>query len=51
LQQVKAEAERLFGRIEEARARSPLPPRPDKAGANALLMQVHLRILGLTEDP
>ncbi len=48
LDQVKAQAEALFGRIEEARARSPLPPRPDEAAANALIMEVHLRVLGLT---
>lgn len=48
LDQVKAQAEALFERIEEARARSPLPARPDEAAANALLMEMHLRILGLT---
>ncbi len=48
LDQVKQQAERLFGRIEEARARSPLPPSPDEAAANDLLMDVHLRVLGLT---
>lgn len=48
LDQVKAQAEALFGRIEEARARSPLPPYPDEAAANALIMQTHLRVLGLT---
>jgi predicted nucleotidyltransferase len=48
LDQVKAQAEALFGRIEEARARSPLPHRPDEAAANALIMEMHLRILGLT---
>ncbi|HEY3222063.1 MAG TPA: nucleotidyltransferase domain-containing protein [Gemmatimonadales bacterium] len=48
LAQVKAEAERLFGRIETARARSPLPERPDEAAANALLIDVHRRVLGLT---
>jgi uncharacterized protein len=45
LEQVKAEAEQLFGRIEDARARSPLPPRPDETAANALLMELHRRIL------
>ena len=48
LDQVKAQAEALFGRIEQARARSPLPPRPDEAAANALIMDMHLRVLGLT---
>jgi hypothetical protein len=47
LDQVKAQAEALFGRIDEARARSPLPPRPDEAAANELLMEVHSRVLGL----
>ncbi len=47
LDQVKTQAEALFGRIEAARARSPLPPRPDEAAANALLMDIHLRVLGL----
>lgn len=48
LDQVKKQAEHLFGRIEEARTRSPLPPRPDEAAANALIMEMHLRVLGLT---
>lgn len=47
LDQVKAQAEELFGRIEQARARSPLPSRPDEAAANALIIEMHLRILGL----
>src|SRR5947199_5461464 len=47
LEQVKAQAEMLFGRIEGARARSPLPPRPDGAAANDLLMEIHMRVLGL----
>jgi hypothetical protein len=47
LDQVKAEAERLFGGVEAARARSPLPPRPDEPAANALLMRIHQHILGL----
>lgn len=47
LDQVKAQAEALFGRIDEARARSPLPPRPDETSANALLMEMHSRVLGL----
>lgn len=49
LEQVKEQAERLFGRIEEARARSPLPPEPDVVAANALLMEMHRRVLGLTD--
>lgn len=48
LAQVKAQAEALFSRIEEARARSPLPTRPDEEAANALIMEMHLRVLGLT---
>jgi len=51
LDQVKAQAEQLFGRIEGARARSPLPPRPDEAAANALLMDIHARVLGLASIP
>src|SRR5437763_16888855 len=51
LEQVKEQAEQLFGRIEEARARSPLPPRPDETAANALLMDIHLRVLGLANGP
>jgi predicted nucleotidyltransferase len=49
LDQVKSQAEELFGRIEQARARSPLPPRPDEAAANALLMDIHVRVLGLAD--
>jgi len=48
LDQVKTQAAALFGRIAEARARSPLPVRPDEAAANALIMEIHLRVLGLT---
>ncbi len=51
LDQVKAQAETLFARIEETRARSPLPDRPDEAGANALLMNIHARVLGLPGSP
>ena len=47
LDQVKAQADKLFGRIEDTRARSPLPDSPDEAGANALLMTIHARVLGL----
>ena len=45
LEQVKAEAEMLFGRIEAARARSPLPERPDEPAANDLLTDIHMRVL------
>ena len=38
LDQVKAEAERLFAGVEVARAKSPLPPTPDAVAANDLLM-------------
>lgn len=47
LDQVKAEAARLFDGIEASRARSPLPLAPDERAAGELLMQLHLRILGL----
>jgi predicted nucleotidyltransferase len=47
LEEVKAQADKLFGRIDEARARSPLPARPDEAAANALLMNTHARVLRL----
>ncbi len=47
LAQVKAEAERLFGGIEASRARSPLPPQPDAKAAEALLLSLHLELLGL----
>jgi predicted nucleotidyltransferase len=45
LDQVKAEAERLFTVVDEARARSTLPVEPDTNAANALLMELHRRIL------
>lgn len=45
LEQVKAEAERLFVGIEEARQRSPLPPAPDRQGANGLLIELHRAML------
>lgn len=48
LEQVKAEAARLFGGIEVSRAKSPLPPGPDVSAANQLLVQLHLQLLGLT---
>jgi len=47
LDRVKSEAERLFAAVEASRARSPLPPAPDLAAANALLMQLHAEVLGL----
>ena len=47
LEQVKAEAERLFGEIEAARAASPLPAEPDAAAANALLVRLHEQVLGI----
>ncbi|HXJ29519.1 MAG TPA: nucleotidyltransferase domain-containing protein [Gemmatimonadales bacterium] len=50
LDQVKAQAERLFGGIEEARARSALPSQPDEAAANELLMELHRRVLGLSDE-
>lgn len=45
LDQVKAEAERLFAGIDAARERSPLKPAPDAGAANALLMELHRQIL------
>jgi uncharacterized protein len=47
LDQVKAEAERLIGGVEAARAGSPLPPKPDPEAANELLIDLHRRFLGL----
>jgi hypothetical protein len=47
LDQVKSEAERLFAGVEVARARSPLPPEPNAAAANELLIALHRRFLGL----
>jgi len=47
LDQVKAEAERLFAGIEEARAASSLPARPDERGANRLLMELHRQFLSV----
>ena len=46
LDQVKAEAERLFSDVEAARARSPLPPDPDVRAANELLITLHRQFLG-----
>lgn len=50
LDQVKAEAERLFAQVTQARERSPLPPQPDEAAANALLIEMHCRVLGLSRS-
>jgi hypothetical protein len=47
LDQVKAEAERLFAGIEEARRRSPLKQKPDRVAAHALLMELHRAVLGV----
>jgi hypothetical protein len=44
-ERVLAEAERLFVRLEEARATSPLPEEPDAATADALLVEVTARHL------
>jgi hypothetical protein len=51
LEQVKAEAERLFAGIEDARRRSPLKPEPDTLAANDLLIEIHRAMLGLAETP
>jgi hypothetical protein len=48
LDQVKAEAERLFAGVEAARARSPLPASPDQPAANRLLMELHRTLLGVS---
>lgn len=50
LEQVKAEAERLFAGVGPAREQSPLKAVPDTQKANALLIEIHRRILGLTTD-
>lgn len=47
LAKVKEEAERLFGGIEQARAESPLPEKPDAAAANRLLIDLHRAALGI----
>jgi biopolymer transport protein ExbD len=47
LERVKAEAQRLFDGVEEARARSPLPLEPDAEAAGALLLGIHRLVLGL----
>jgi len=47
LEQVKAEAERLFEGIDLARAASPLPAAPDHEAANRLLIEMHRTMLGL----
>jgi len=45
LEQVKAEAERLFTEISAAGDRSILPPHPDADAASALLIQLHRTLL------
>jgi predicted nucleotidyltransferase len=47
LEQVKAEAERLFNGIAQARADSSLPAVPDADAANSLLIELHRAVLGL----
>jgi hypothetical protein len=47
LDQVQAEAERLFAQVEDARARSPLPASPDEPAANQLLVALHREFLHL----
>ena len=47
LDQVKEEAARLFAGVEISRGRSPLPKGPDKVAANALLIEMHCRFLGI----
>jgi predicted nucleotidyltransferase len=48
LDQVKAEAERLFAGVGPARERSPLKAVPNTLEANTLLIEIHRRILGLS---
>ncbi len=45
LAQVKEEAERLFVQFEQARSASPLPAEPDRAAADALLIELHRSVL------
>lgn len=47
LEQVKAEAEQLFGGIVQARAESSLPAAPDAQAANRLLVDLHRAILSV----
>ena len=47
LDEVKVEAQRLFAGVAPARERSPLKAAPDARAANALLIEIHQRILGL----
>jgi predicted nucleotidyltransferase len=49
LDQVKAEAERLFASIEEAKQHSPLPNAPDEDAAGKLLVEMHQALLGIPE--
>lgn len=51
LEQVKAEAETRFADVEAARASSPLPAQPDEVAANALLLHLHMEMLGLAMHP
>lgn len=50
LDEVKAEAERLFAVVEDARARSPLKAQPDRPAANGLLIELHRHFLGLAGE-
>jgi predicted nucleotidyltransferase len=47
LEQVKAEAERLFGGIAKARDESTLPPVPDVDAANRMLIDLHRAVLSI----
>jgi hypothetical protein len=47
LEQVKAEAARLFERMEAVKAASPLPEHPDERAANRLLVEMQGAMLGL----
>lgn len=49
LDQVKAEAERLFHVVELAKNRSPLKAEPDASAANRLLIGLHRQFLGLSK--
>lgn len=49
LDQVKAEAERLFHVVELAKNRSPLKAEPDVSAANRLLIGLHRQFLGLSK--
>lgn len=47
LEQVKAEAARLFVEVERAREQSRMLPDPDHERANRLLVDLHMEVLGL----